>query len=353
MRKYIFTFLFVLAMLSLVAVVFDVSERIEKLLSKDLTLEKIIRDYYLNFIPWINALLFPLYALITVIFFTSRMASQTEIIPILSAGISYKRFLKPFLLSGLLFTSIHLIGNHFIVPRGNRILKEFENKYIKPGNVKARDRNVHLFVLPGVEMYLRHFQIQDSTGVDFSLQRFEGEKMVSTMEAKRIKWKSAPYTWTIEDYRIRTFDDSTESFFDYPGLSMDTAINFLPSDFVYSINQKDMMPTAELNRFIVREKEKGSGITRLFEVEKHRRTADSFTTLILTFIGVTIASRKVRGGMGLHLAFAVILGVCFIFLSKLSLTFANNEIMSPVVAVWIPNLIFTAIAWYLFKKAQK
>ncbi len=351
--KYVTTFLFTLILLSVVAVVFDLAERIEKFISKNIGFWEITRDYYFNFIPWINSLLFPLYALITVIFFTARMADQTEIIPMLSAGISFKRILKPFVLAASLFTLIHLIGNHIVVPRGNKTLKNFENKYIKSGNIYQKDKNVHIYVAPNVEAFIHYFQVYDSSGTDFQLRKYEDTKVVQILTARQIKWKSLPHIWEISDYEIRTFIDSSETFEVFRGEKLDSSINLQVSDFVILTNKKDMMPTAELNQFIIREQEKGSGITRLYEVEKHRRTADPFTTLILSIIGACIATRKVRGGLGLHLAFGIILGVVFIFLSKLSLTFANNEIMPPIVAVWIPNFVFSFVALYLYNKAQK
>ena len=353
LKKYISTFLFAMLILSLIAVVFDISERIEKFLNAKVTVWEIVTKYYLNFIPWINSLLFPIYALITVIFFTSRMASQTEIIPMFSSGISYKRFLRPYIIAGLLFTFLHLLGNHFIVPRGNKIFREFENKYIRASSYKAKDKNVHFFVGEGVKVYIAYFQTADSLGRDFQIEQMKDSKIRSLLSAKTIRWKSNPHIWTIEDYEIRTFTDSTESLQVYKGQKLDTSINLNVSDFIYVTNQKDMMTTPQLITFINRESERGSGITRLFEVEKHRRFADPFTTLILTIIGASIASRKVRGGLGLHLAVAMILGVVFIFLSKLSLTFANNEIMPPWIAIWIPNIIFAAVSYYLFRKAQK
>ncbi len=351
--KYSRTFLFIMLLFTLIALVFDLSERIEKFISKGLSVWEVCSQYYFNFIPWINSLLFPLYALITVIFFTSRMAGQTEIIPMLSAGISFQRILKPFLLAALLFTTIHLIGNHFLVPRSNKILREFDNKYILPANVKSRDRNVHLFVAPNVSASVRYYQNTDSSAIDFQMEKFDSGKIVQIFKAGRIKWKSEPSIWTLKDYEIRSFMDSTENIIIKSGESIDSLIKLYPSDFVYVSNQKDMMTTPELINFINKEREKGSGITKAYEVEKHRRTADPFTTLILSFIGVSIASRKVRGGMGLHLAMGVVIGVIFIFLSKMSLTFATAEIMPSIVAIWIPNLVFIIIGYYLYKKAQK
>ncbi len=351
--KYVKTFLFVMMLFSLVSVVFDLSERIEKFLSKDLTVWFIIKEYYFNFIPWINSLLFPLYSLITVIFFTSRMAGQTEIIPMLTAGISFKRILRPFLISGALFTGIHLAGNHFFIPRSNKTLREFDNKYIKPGNIKTRDRNIHLFVAPDVAAFIRYYQNADSSGIDFQMERFEKEKIVQILKARNIKWKAEPNTWTLRDYEIRTLGDSSETLLIKRGEQIDSSIHLLPSDFIFISNQKDMMTTAELQKFIKRETQKGSGITRSFEVEMQRRTADPFTTLILSFIGACVASRKVRGGMGLHLAAGVIIGVSYIFLSKMSQVFATNEMMPAIVAVWIPNLIFLLLGFFLLKKAQQ
>ncbi len=351
--KYVRTFIFIMLLFSLIAVVFDLSERIEKFISKGLGFWEITSKYYFNFIPWINSLLFPLYALITVIFFTSRMAGQMEIIPMFGAGVSFKRILRPFLFAASLFTIIHLIGNHFLVPQSNKVLRDFDNKYIRPGNIKSRDRNVHLFVAPNVSAYLRYYQAADSSGIDFQMEKFEGEKIVQILKANSIKWKSDPSIWTIKDYEIRSFADSSESLVIKRGQSIDSFINLNPTDFVYVANQKDMMTTPELNRFIKREHDKGSGITKAYEVEKHRRTADPFTTLILSFIGASIASRKVRGGMGLHLAAGVIIGVVFIFLSKMSLTFATTDMMPSVVAIWIPNLVFIAIGAYVFKNAQQ
>lgn len=353
MGKYIRTFLFIMLLFSLVSVVFDLSEKIEKFLSKDLTAWYIAKTYYFNFLPWIHSLLFPLYALITVIFFTSRMAGQTELIPMLSSGISFKRILRPFLIAGSIFTFIHLIGNHFFIPKSNKTLREFDNAYIKPGNIKPRDRNVHLFVAPNVAAFIRHYQSVDSSGVGFQMEKFENEKIVEIFKAKSIRWKAEPNIWTLEDYEIRKIGDQSESLIIKEGEEIDSAIHLSPADFIFVSNQKDMMTTKELSHYIERERQKGSGITKPFEVEQHRRTADPFTTLILTFIGTCIASRKVRGGMGLHLASGVVLGVVYIFLSKMSITFATNDVLPPIFAVWIPNLFFLIIGFYLLKKAQQ
>jgi len=353
MKQYFVTFLFTLSLLSIIAVVFDVSERIEKFISKNVGWWEVTRDYYFNFIPWINSLLFPLYALITVIFFTSRLAEKTEIIPMLGSGMSYSRLLRPFMLSASFFTIIHLLADHIIVPNGNKIMSAFENKYIKQGNLIRKDRFIHYFVAPGIEAYINTFNTYDSSGTGFQLKKFEDSKIVEMLSAKNVRFLGQSEKWRLSDYEIRSWKKDAERFELYNGQTMDTTLNLDVSDFIIYKNDKDRMPSLELSNFIDRERKKGSGITRRYEVEFHRRTADPFTTLILSFIGVCVASRKVRGGLGLHLAAGVILGVIFIFLSKLSLTFANNEVFNPFIAIWSPNIIFILLSIYLFNSAQK
>ncbi|MEO6189411.1 MAG: LptF/LptG family permease [Saprospiraceae bacterium] len=353
-KQYITTFLFTLGLLSIIAVVFDVSERIEKFISKNIGLWEVIRDYYLNFIPWINSLLFPLYALITVIFFTSRLAEKTELIPMFSSGMSYTRFLKPFMLSALLFTIIHLYADHILVPNGNKVFSAFDNKYLKANPLIRKDRFIHYFVAPGIEAYMNTFNSYDSSGTGFQLMKIENSKLTEVLNANSIRYNISNNKWTIKDYEIRRWDiNQGEKFEYYANQSMDTALNLEVSDFVMFKNDKDQMSTAELSQYIEKEKTKGSGITRIYEVEKHRRTADPITTFIMSFIGVCIASRKVRGGLGLHLAAGIILGVVYIFLSKLSLTFASSEMFNPILAIWMPNIIFSFLGLYLYKLAQK
>ncbi|NOT38489.1 MAG: YjgP/YjgQ family permease [Saprospiraceae bacterium] len=353
LKKYISTFIFTLSILSLIAVVFDISERIQKFISKNVAAKEIIQDYYFNFLPWINSLLFPLYSLITVIFFTSRLAEKTEIIPVFSSGMSYKRFLKPFVIASIIFTLLHLFLNHYWVPKGNKTMGAFENKYIKTSSLIRKDRNAHFIVQPGVEVYISAYNSFDSSGTGFHLSHTENSQLKSILRANQFKYDSLSQKWKLKDYEIRSWSEDKEAFELYSGKSLDTNLNLKVSDFIQFKNNKNMMQTGELSEFIEREIGKGSGITREYIVEKHRRTADPVTTLILSIIGVCIASRKVRGGLGLHLASGVIIGVIFIFLSKLSLTFANSEMINPIIAIWSPNIIFSFLAFRLYKSAQQ
>lgn len=352
-RKYLGTFLFTILIFSLIALVFDFSDRVNKFIEYELPASQIINEYYIHFIPWINSILFPIYALIGVIFVTSRLANNSEFIAMLGAGMSFERILRPYILSALVIVSFHLIGNHIVIPNGNKVLKNFENKYIFKKNVKNKNKNVHLFIGPDTKIYLRYYRPTDTTGLDFRIEKFEEGRLVELLHAQSIEWLGPPDRWRLKDFERRTFDGDDESLLIGKGQTKDTTLNFTPRDFIYYTNQKEMMTTAELNEFIGIQRQKGSGGSRIYQVEKHRRTADPFTVLILTIIGVAIGGRKVRGGMGLHLAMGVMIGAVYIFLSKVSITFTTNHQISPMLGVWIPNIVFFGLALFFVHRAQK
>ncbi|MDX1685853.1 MAG: LptF/LptG family permease, partial [Saprospiraceae bacterium] len=323
-RKYLGAFLFTVLLFTLIALIFDFSDRVEKFIEHGIPVQEIIYDYYINFIPWINSILFPIYALIAVVFVTSRLANNSEFIAMLSAGVSFRRILLPYVGSALIIVAVHLVGNHIVIPNSNKVLKEFENTYIFQKNVKSKNKNVHLFTSPDTKIYLRYYRQKDTSGIDFRLEAFKDGELSVLLKANTIDWLGPPDRWRLKDYEMRTFTGDDETLYLGKGETIDTALNFTPQDFVYYTNQKEMMTTKELNEFIVIQEQKGAGGKRIYEVEKHRRTADPFTVLILTIIGVAVGGRKVRGGMGLHLAMGVVIGAIYIFLSKVSITFTMN-----------------------------
>lgn len=347
------TFFFTVILFTLIALVFDFSDRVQKFIEHQIPTSEVINDYYINFIPWINSILFPIYALIAVIFVTSRLANNSEFIAMLSAGISFRRILLPYIGSALFIVGLHLYGNHILIPNSNKVLKEFENTYIFTKNVKSKNKNVHLFTSPETKIYLRYYRSKDTSGVDFRLETFKEDQLVSLLKANHIEWLEAPDRWTVKDYEIRTFEGDEETILLGKNETIDTSLGFSPQDFVYYTNQKEMMTTAELNEYIVIQEQKGTGGKRLYEVEKHRRTADPFTVLILTIIGVAVGGRKVRGGMGLHLALGVVIGAVYIFLSKVSITFTMNHQIPAALGVWVPNIVFALLGLYLVRVAQK
>ncbi len=315
--------------------------------------KQILLEYYLNFIPYINGLLWPIFSLIAVIFFTSRMARNTEVVAILNSGMSYKRFLRPYLFTAFILAFFYLLGNHIYFPRGNKIKFTFENTYIYPSNLKVKSNNIHLFIGPGTVVFINNYRKQDSSGTGFRLEKYDDLHLAYLLKARTFQYIESTKKWRLKDYNERHWIDGKEYFTSGKNMQLDTTLALYPSDFIYYVNEKEMMTSAELNRFIRYERERGLGASRLMRAEYHRRWAEPFSIIILTLIGASVASRKQRGGMGLHLAMGVSIGALFVFLSKFALTFSTNLNMNPMLAMWLPNMIFGALAFYLFKLAQK
>lgn len=351
--KFLRTFFFVALLFTMVSMVFDFSEKVKSFLEKDIPLNDIIFQHYLNYIPYINGQLWALYALISVIFFTSRMAYNSEIISVLGAGVSFRRMMVPYLIAGGFVSFLYLIGNHIVIPIGDKQRLKFEHTYIYTDSDKDRMRDVHMFIAPDTKIFAKGFSKADTTIRDFRLEKFDEGQLVYLLKANKAEWVEAPNRWRLHNYEIRTFDGMKETLYVGKNEKMDTTIDLQHRDFVYYKNQKQGMTTAELSRFINREQERGIGNTQVYEVEMHERTAEAFTVLILVIIGMTIASRKVRGGMGLHLAIGIGIGALYIMLSKFAITFATSDIIPPLLGVWIPNIIFSIVALYLVRTAQK
>jgi len=339
---------------TLISFVIDASQKVESFVNEKLTLNQIVFEYYIYFLPNINILLWPLFALIAVIFFTSRLAYNSEIMSILNAGVSFKRIMLPYLISSCLLLLPHLWGNHIFIPKANKKRIEFENQFIyKSNRDHNRSSNIHLFTDENTKVYVRFFREDDNTIADLRLEQFDSLKLVYMVKASRAQWLEEDEKWRISDYTKYAFEGLKEYVIDGKGKEFDTTLNMRPSDFVLFKNQREMMTSPEIRQYIEQERSRGIADTKIFEIEVHRRSADSYTLLILTLIGLSVASRKVRGGMGVHLAVGVSVGAAYIVLSKFSVTFAQGNLLPPVLGVWIPNLIFTGIAIWLLTRAQK
>jgi len=351
--KYLRTFIFVALIFTLIAVVIDFSEKIEDFIKESVTIKQVIFDYYLMYIPFINGLLWPLYALIAVIFFTSRLAYNSEIISIFNAGVSFRRFMMPYLAGAFIIGGIHFLSNHIFIPWANDVRLTFEYATITKGEDFGKVKDVHMFIAPDTKVYIRFYSKRDTSASDFRIEQFKDGKMVYMLEAAKAKWIKPPNHWRLFNYQERTFDGMYETLKVGQNQQIDTTINLYPEDFVRYKNFKQMMTSFELSRFIKQETERGIGNTKIYEIELYRRSAEPFTIVILTIIGMTVASRKVRGGMGLHLAIGIGLGALFIFLSKFAVTFATSDNVPALVGIWVPNIFFGAVAIYLISKAQK
>ncbi|MEM9846792.1 MAG: LptF/LptG family permease [Bacteroidota bacterium] len=351
--KFLRTFFFTALLFTLVAMVFDFSEKVKYFLEQDIPIKDILLQHYLNYIPYINGQLWALYALISVIFFTSRMAYNSEIISILNSGVSFRRMMLPYLMAGGFVALLYFVGNHIIIPLGDKQRLNFEHTYIYKQSDRGRMNDVHIFLGDDSKIYARYYSKADQSIRNFRLEGFEDGELVYLLKASKAEYVEETNKWRLHNYEVRTFDGMQEGLYIGKNEKMDTTLDLQPRDFVYYKNQKQGMTTRELSRFISREQERGIGNTKIYEVEMHERTAEAFTVIILVIIGMAVASRKVRGGMGLHLALGIGIGALYILLSKFAITFATSDMVPPLLGVWIPNLIFIGVASYLVANAQK
>tara|TARA_B100001057_G_scaffold339682_1_gene340485 strand:+ start:109 stop:1185 length:1077 start_codon:yes stop_codon:yes gene_type:complete len=349
-KKFLGTFFFSISLILLIVVVFDISEKIDDFIEKDAPLRGIIFDYYLNFIPYFGNLFSPLFTFVAVIFFTSKMANNTEIISILSSGISFNRFLRPFILSAGLLAILSFTLSNFIIPPANSERLEFENTYIK-NPYKNRDKDIHMQIQPGQFIYMQSYNTKRNIGYKFSMEQFENNELQEKLFCNYIKWNETTENWTVYNYFIRKIDHLNEEIIE--GDTLVLTINLHPNDFNVRRSMVETMNMFQLNNYIKEERMKGSKNLVFHIIEQQKRFAYPFATLILTIVAVAISSRKVRGGIGLHLGLGLLISFAFILFMQVSTTFATNGDLSPIIAVWIPNLLFTSLGLYLLKKAPK
>ena len=308
-KKFLGTFFFAILLLILIVIIFDISENIDEFLEKGAPLKGIIFDYYVNFIPYFVNLFSYLFTFISVIYFTAKLAANTEIVAILSSGVSYYRMLRPYFISAVILAMISFYLANFLIPETNQKRRVFKNRYITDMSMD-KDRNLHLQISPGTYAYVEYYNLRNHTGYKFSLEKFRDNELFYKMLAERIEWDSTDNQWTIYNYITRNIDGLNEQL--YHGDKLDTVLNLVPTD-LYTIKESyEEMNLMELNRYIRNEKIKGSEEVVFFEVEKHTRLASPFATLVLTLIGVTLSSRKIRGGIGMHLGFGILLTFSFI-----------------------------------------
>jgi lipopolysaccharide export system permease protein len=348
-KKFLGTYLLAILLIVAITVMLDVNTKIDQFIKNSAPTNAIVFDYYLNFIPYFVNAFSPLIVFIAVIFFTSKLADDSEIIALLSSGLSFDRLVKPYMISAAIIAILTLLLNSYIIPPGNIKRIEFENTYVRNKKVDYAS-NIQLEVEPGVIAYFDRFDNYAHLGRGFSLERFEDKELVSRLTAKSITWDSA-YHWTLNDYMIRDFVGLHEKI--TTGDKIDTTLTIVPSDFLISINDSEQMTTPQLRTYIDRQKKRGIGNIQLFEIEYHKRHAMVFSAFILTIIGVSLSSRKIKGGMGLNIGIGLLLSFSYILFMQISSSFAISGIMSPFLAVWVPNVLYAFIAAYLYSRAPR
>lgn len=352
--KFLSTYIFLITIIVVIAVVFDFNERIDKLTQSHAPVQKIIFDYYVNFVPNFVNLFTPLFVFIAVIFFTSKLADNSEIIAMKSTGMSFRRLLRPYMISAALIAASSFLLGAFVIPQSNVARVNFENRYIKKKTDVTSVDNVQMQVDTGVVAYITHFDNVSKSGYGFSLDKFVDKKLVSHLTAQSIQYDTLSdrrFSWTLRHYKIRTLKGMREKL--ESGEKLDTIIVMEPRDFFYVRGQQETMTIPELKEFIDRQRLRGAAGISTFEVEYHKRFATPFAAFILTLIGVSLSCEKRKGGMGASIGVGIALSFTYILFQTVSSTFALNAGWPAMFAVWLPNLVFAVVAFVLYKRTPQ
>lgn len=350
-NKFIGTYFYSIILIISISIVFDVNENLAKFTNNHAPLRAIVFDYYANFVPYFANLFSPLFVFIAVIFFTSKLAGNSEIISMLACGMSFKRLLRPYLISAAFIAALNFYLGAYIIPKGTVVRHDFESLY-KNNKKNTSASNIQLMVDKGVVAYISQYDDTRKTGYGFALYKFENKKMVSQLNANIIQYDTisdSRYHWKARNYKIRTLKGMREQI--TSGSELDTLIQMEPMDLIFSKGQQETFTSPELLRYISKQQQRGSSNVVQYEVEYHKRIASSFASFILTIIGVSLSSRKRKGGMGLYLGTGLALSFTYILLQTVSATFAINADTPPMLAAWIPNILYLFIAYFCYRHA--
>lgn len=347
--KFLGTFFFSIVLIMSIAVVFDLTEKMDDFFENQAPVKEIIFDYYLNFVPYFMNMFTPLFIFISVIFFTSKLAGNSEIIAILASGVSYRRLMFPYLVSAVLLFLMSFILTGYIIPPASVKMLSFQDKYIQRFTRESA-RNIQMEVEPGTILYIESFQKRNTMGYRSSLEHFEGKHLTMRITADRIVYDSA-YHWHFEQYVRRDFDGLKETL--SRGSRLDTIIPIMPKELFYTAENAQMMTNPELKEYIDKQQKRGTGNIQAFEIEWWKRWASPIGVFIMTLLGVTLSSKKVRGGMGINLCFGIALSALYILFSTISTTFSVKGIMSPFMSVWLPNFMFLAVGIVLYIRVRR
>nr|WP_321485139.1 LptF/LptG family permease [uncultured Draconibacterium sp.] len=347
-KKFLGTFFYAIGLILSIAIVFDISENLDDFISKDIPMKDIVFDYYMNFIPYFANLFSPLFTFIAVIYFTSKMTYNTEIIAILSNGVSYRRLMRPYLVSAFIIALFSFILGNYVIPPANKTMNTFRHNYIRSKSAGI-ERNIHRQIEPGTYIYMQSFNA-NNVGNRFTLERFEDSKLKEKLTARNISWNEETGKWVINSYWKRNIFEDHETF--EKGYRMDTTLNMVPGDFQRLKNEMETYPTPALLKEIKLMKMRGVN-TIEWKIEKHKRIANPFAAFILTLIGAGLASRKVKGGLGLHIGLGLLLAFSYILFMQISTVFAVSGTVPIIFAIWLPNLIYAILALFVYRWAAR
>ena len=348
-RKFLGTFFFSIVLILSIAIVFDLTEKLDNFFEHQVPLREIIVDYYIPFIPYYMNMFSSLFIFISVIFFTSKLAGNSEIIAMHAAGMSYHRLMVPYAISATILFVLSFVMAGWVIPNSSARMLNFTDKYVERFT-KENARNIQMEVTPGTLLYIESFQRRSKIGYRCSVEQYEGKTLVSRTTADRIYYDSLQY-WHLDNYTKRTFDEMVETL--ESGTRLDIELPIYPEELFITAQEAQQMTNPELREYMERQRARGAGNVKAFEVEYHKRWASPLGAFIMTLLGVTMSSRKVRGGMGKNLGIGIVLTAIYILFSTVSTTFSVKNVMSPFMAAWLPNLVFLAISIPLYIRASK
>ena len=350
--KFLGTFLFTILIAVSIVVIFDLSEKIDKFVEKGVSVHEIVFDYYAGFIPWIVNSFSPLLVFVSAIFFTSKLAQNSEIVAMLAGGISFKRLMAPYMFSAAVICGLSLLLGLYALPPANQRRLDFENKYIKTQAIVADQmRNIHYQIAPGDFVYVEQFSRWANTAYRFTLEHIEDNKVRSKLSAESAAWDSTMGGWKLRNYFKRDFYGESEMV--VAGRQLDTVISLTVDDFYRRKNSVEAMTEKDLNEMIEVQKLRGDADVKRSLIEKNNRIAMPFSAFVLTVIAVSLSSRKKRGGLGLNIGIGLALSFTYILFMRFSQMFVTAGIMAPAIALWTPNILFAIVAAILYKLAPK
>ena len=352
-KKFLGYYFFSIALIISIAIVFDVNDNLAKFTENHAPLRAIVVDYYTNFVPYFANLFSALFVFIAVILFTTKMANNSEIIAILASGTSFKRLMRPYMLTCIFLAGLSYTLSAYVIPHGTVIRQNFENMYKKKSKNTSAD-NVQLQVDRGVIAYIQHYDNTTKRGYGFCLDKFQDKKLVSHLTAMEVQYDTisdSKYHWKVRNWKIRKLQGMKEKI--TSGAEKDTLITMEPTDLVYSKGQQETFTSPELREYIGKQIDRGSGNVVQYQVEYHKRIASSFASFILTIIGLSLSAKKRKGGMGLALGVGLALSFGYIMLQTVSATFAIQANFPPMLAAWTPNVLFAIVAYFCYRKAPR
>ncbi len=354
-KNFLITFVFTILALTVISVVIDTSEKADDFVKSGLSTSQIVTKYYFGFVPFIISMIFPLMVFIAVIYFTSKLAGRSEIVAILANGVRYRRFLRPYLIGGILLGFLLYYCNMYVFPKGNNIRSDFQMRYIDNNSSyyagQPTNTTFYLKSDPSTYVAIRYYDTVSKVSSGFFLQKIKGNKVYYNLRGESIKWDSLKKDWKVENAIERTIDGIHETVKMVPAMNL--KLNIAPKDLRRDEYLKDKLSSPDLQSFIAQEELRGTEGLNTYKVEFYRRIATPFSVVILTLLGAVVASRKTRGGSGLHLAFGIVAAATFVIMDRFSIVFSSKGNLPPLIAAWLPNLIFLLVTLFVYRRAPK